>query len=53
MLHGTNGINPSAAMKMYEAYVIPKLLYGVAILPLNATQTALLSKFHIANLRRL
>jgi hypothetical protein len=53
-LHGSNGINPSAAIKMYEAYVIPKLLYGVEILPLIATQTALLlSKFHIANLRRL
>jgi hypothetical protein len=52
-LHGTNGMNPLAAIKMYEAYVIPKLLYGVEILPLNATQTALLSKFHIANLRRL
>jgi hypothetical protein len=43
----------TTAIKMYEAYVIPKLLYGVEILPLNATQTALLSKFHIANLRRL
>ena len=52
-LHGTNGMNPLAAIKMYEAYVIPNLLYGVEILPLNATQTALLSKFHIANLRRL
>jgi hypothetical protein len=53
MLRGTNGINPSAAIKMYEAYVIPKLLYGVEILLLNATQTALLSEFYIANLRRL
>jgi hypothetical protein len=24
-LHGSNGINPSAAIKRYEAYVIPKL----------------------------
>jgi hypothetical protein len=52
-LHGSNKINPSASIKMYEAYIIPKLLYGVEILPLNATQIALLSKFHIANLRRL
>jgi hypothetical protein len=42
-LHGTNGMNPLAAIKMYEAYVIPKLLYGVEILPLNATQTNCLS----------
>ena len=36
-LHGFNGINPSAEIKMYDSYVIPKLLYGVDILSLNCT----------------
>jgi hypothetical protein len=34
-LHGSNGINPSVALRIYEAYVLPKLLYGMVVLSLN------------------
>jgi hypothetical protein len=27
-LHGSNGINPSVALRIYEAYVLPKLLWN-------------------------
>jgi hypothetical protein len=28
-LHESNRINPSVALRIYEAYVLPKLLYGM------------------------
>ena len=40
------------AYKMYQSYVLPKLLYGVELMPLNKTQLSQISRFHIANLRR-
>jgi hypothetical protein len=49
-LHGSNGINPSVALRIYEAYVLPKLLYGMEVLSLNQKQLGILSKFHIDNL---
>jgi hypothetical protein len=45
-----NGINPSVALRIYEAYVLPKLLYGMEVLSLNQKQLGILSKFHIDNL---
>ena len=52
-LHGSNGINPSVALRIYEAYVLPtKLLYGMEVLSLNQKQLGILSKFHIDNLRK-
>lgn len=51
-LHGTNGINPMVAYKMYQSYVLPKLLYGIELIPLNKTQLSQISRFHIGNLRR-
>ena len=36
-LRGSNGINPSVALRIlvYEAYVLPKLLYGMEVLSLK------------------
>ncbi|CAC5381596.1 unnamed protein product [Mytilus coruscus] len=36
----------------YNSYVIPKLLYGLEVLPLNNSQLDILKRFHISNLRR-
>jgi hypothetical protein len=51
-LHGSNGINPSVALRIYEAYVLPKLVYGMEVLSLNQKQLGILSKFHIDNPRK-
>jgi hypothetical protein len=45
-LHGSNEKNPSVALRIYEAYVLPKLLYGMEVLSLNHKQLGILSKFH-------
>ncbi|CAC5394809.1 unnamed protein product [Mytilus coruscus] len=44
-------INPRTAYKIYQAYVIPRLLYGLEILPLNSTQMTELKQFHLKTLR--
>ena len=51
-LHGSNGLDPKVAYKIYQCYVIPRLLYGFEVLPLNSTQQDILRKFHLNNLRR-
>ncbi|XP_071161016.1 uncharacterized protein [Mytilus edulis] len=51
-LHGSNGINPIVAYKIYQSYILPKLLFGLEVLPLNKSQIDILRKFHISNLRR-
>jgi hypothetical protein len=51
-LHGSNGINPSVALRIYEAYVLPKLVYGMEVLSLNQKQLGILSKCHIDNPRK-
>ncbi|CAC5384081.1 unnamed protein product [Mytilus coruscus] len=50
-LHGTNGLNPQTSYKIYQSYVIPRLLYGMEILPLNQKQMDIFSRFHKKNLR--
>ena len=40
------------SFKIYQCYVIPRLLFGLEFLPLTITQMNILSKFHIDNLRR-
>ena len=56
-LHGSYGVNPIVAYKIYKSYVLPKLhvlhfVYGLEILPLKQTHMMLLRKFHIETLRR-
>ena len=33
--HGTNGLSPMTSFQIYKTYVLPRLLYGLEILPLN------------------
>ena len=45
-VHGSNGLNPKVTMKIYQCIVIPRMFYGLEVLPLNT-----LAKFHLDNLR--
>jgi hypothetical protein len=49
--HGTNGIDPITAYQIYKSYVLPRLLYGLEILPLTRTQINLLEGFHRKSIR--
>ena len=51
-VHGSNGLNPKVSYKIYQSYVVPRLLYGLEVLPLNNTQMNILSKFHLDNLKK-
>ena len=51
-VHGSNGLNPRVSFKIYQYYVIPRLLFGLEVLPINQTQLNLLSKFHVNTLKR-
>lgn len=51
-VHGSNGLNPRVSYKIYQCYVIPRLLFGLEVLPITQTQLNLLSKFHMDNLKR-
>jgi hypothetical protein len=50
-VHGSNGLNPKVSFKIYQCYVLPRLLYGLEILPLSKTHLDMLNKFHMKNLR--
>jgi hypothetical protein len=49
--HGTNGIDSITAYQIYKTYVLPRLLYGLEILPLTRTQINLLEGFHRNSIR--
>ncbi|CAC5363410.1 unnamed protein product [Mytilus coruscus] len=49
-LNGQEGLNPITAYKIYQAYVLPRLLYGLEV-SLNATQMSDLKQFHLKTLR--
>ena len=51
-VHGSNGLNPRISYKIYQCYVMPRLLYGLEVLPFTQSQINLLSKFHLDNLKR-
>ncbi|CAC5387247.1 unnamed protein product [Mytilus coruscus] len=50
-LNGKGGLNPKTANKIYQAYVLPRLLYGLEILSLSLTQIRELRQFHIKTIR--
>jgi hypothetical protein len=50
-VHGTNGLNPQTSYKIYQRYVMPRLLYGLEMLPLNQKQLNILSRLHTKTLR--
>jgi hypothetical protein len=36
-VHGTNGLDPKTSYQIYNTYVLPRLLYGLEVLPLKTT----------------
>ena len=46
-VHGSNGLNPKVSLKIYQCYVIPRMLFGLEVLPLNKGQLNTLAKFHL------
>ena len=52
-VHGSNGINPKVSYKIYQCYVIPRMLYGLEVIPINDSQMENLSKFHLQTLKRI
>ncbi|CAC5395417.1 unnamed protein product [Mytilus coruscus] len=52
-VHGTNGLDPVTSYKIYNTYVLPRLLYGLEAIPLNKTNITQLESFHRKILRHL
>ncbi|MES9879604.1 MAG: reverse transcriptase family protein [Sedimenticola sp.] len=52
-VHGTNGINPKTSYKIYQTYVIPRLLYSTETLTLTITQIQQFERFHTKTLKNL
>ena len=52
-VHGSNGLNPKVSNMIYQAYVLPRLLFNLETLHLNKTQLNQLQRFHISTLRNL
>ena len=50
-IHRRNGLNPRVSYRIYQAYVLPRLLSGLETLPLNQTQLRELTLFHNKTLR--
>ncbi|MCG8113153.1 MAG: reverse transcriptase family protein [Candidatus Thiodiazotropha taylori] len=49
--HGTNGLSPATSYQIYKTYVLPRLLYGLEVLPLKKVHITTLEKFHKNSLR--
>lgn len=45
-VHGTNGLNPRTSCKIYQVYVVPRLLYGLETLDLQYKDLTTLCRFH-------
>lgn len=52
-VHGSNGLNPTTSYRIYQMYVLPRLLYSTEVLPLKQYQLSKLSKFHTDTLRNI
>ena len=52
-VHGCNGLNAKILYKIYQVYVVPRLLYGLEVLLLNKGQLEELEKLHIENLKNI
>ena len=50
--HGSNGLNPKVSYRLYQTYVMPRMLYGLEILDLRK-DIKQLSDFHIDLLCRI
>ena len=55
--HGSNGVGPKvsykAGYKVYQSYIIPRLLYSMEVFNLNKTEIKMLNNFHVNLLRRI
>ena len=45
-LHGKNGVNPEVFLSVWNVYVLPCLLYGLAIMTLTKSKIAKINQFH-------
>ena len=52
-VHGTIGLNPRTSCKIYQVYVIPRLLYGLETLNLKNKDMTTLFTFHLSTLKPL
>ena len=52
-VHGTTGLNPRISYRIYQVYVIPRLLYSLVVMSLSDTHIAQLQRFHISTPRKL
>ena len=50
-IHGTNGIDAKTSFSLYSTYVLPRLLYGLEVLPLRKKHITSLENFHRKSLR--
>ena len=50
-VHGSNELNRKVSFKIYQCYVLPRLLYGLKNLQLSKTHLDMLNKLHMTNLR--
>jgi hypothetical protein len=51
--YGTNGIDAVTSYKIYQTYVLPRLIYGLEILPLKKKHVENLESFHRKSIRYL
>ncbi|VDI58367.1 Hypothetical predicted protein [Mytilus galloprovincialis] len=52
-VHGTNGLNPRTSVKIYQIYVIPRLLYGLETIHIQNKDMVSLCSFHLSTLKHL
>ena len=50
-LHCANGLSPEVSYQINNIYVIPRLLYGLEIIPLNRTQLEKVKRYQVKTLR--
>jgi hypothetical protein len=51
--HGTNGMDAVTSYKIYHTYVLPRLIYGLEVLPLKKKHVENLEAFHRKSIRYL
>ena len=53
VFHGSNGLNPKVSYRLYQTYVLPRMLYSLEILDLHKSDLKQLSDFHVDLFRRI
>ncbi|XP_063431703.1 uncharacterized protein LOC134714391 [Mytilus trossulus] len=52
-VHGTNGLNPRTSVKIYQIYVIPRLLYGLETIHIQNKDMVSHCSLHLSTLKHL